>query len=224
MVSTSTLPPSRAAAATRGRGRHRRLADAAGAAEHDDLAGGEQRLERVRPRPAALTTELLAERLGHHARDPQAVVAHEQVRQEQQREVDRVAQLGEVRRSGCGASRPRAARRRAPRSAPGPACSRRAPSAAAGARSASNTSSSAWVNSSGSTRFTITTPSGTLSSSRARPTSSIVSLTGISSGDVTTLSAVSAGSESSSTIQSVWLRTGPDLHELLDRLAARRAG
>ena len=45
----------------------------------------------------------------------------------------------------------------------------------------------------------------------------MVSLTGISSGDVTTLSAVSAGSESSSTIQSVWLRTGPTVHELLDR-------
>ena len=37
----------------------------------------------------------------------------------------------------------------------------------------------------------------------------MVSFTGISSGDVTTLSAVSAGSESSSTIQPVWLRMGP---------------
>ena len=37
----------------------------------------------------------------------------------------------------------------------------------------------------------------------------MVSFTGISSGDVTTLSAVSAGSESSSTIQPVWLRIGP---------------
>jgi hypothetical protein len=76
-------------------------------------------------------------------------------------------------------------------------------------RSASNTSSSAWVKSSGSTRFTITTPSGTFSSWRARATSSMVSFTGISSGDVTTFSAVSAGSDSSSVSHPVWLRMGP---------------
>ncbi len=55
----------------------------------------------------------------------------------------------------------------------------------------------------------MTAPSGTESSARARPTSSIVSLTGISSGVATTLRLVTEGSESSSTIQSVCSRTMP---------------
>ena len=74
---------------------------------------------------------------------------------------------------------------------------------------ASKAGSSARVNGSGRTRFTITDPNGTSSSARARCTSPMVSLTGISSGVVTTCSAVVAGSESSSTIHSVCWRTGP---------------
>ena len=80
----------------RGRGRGRRLAHATGAAEHHHLAGGQQRGERLPLSRRGGHVQLLTERFGDHARDPQTVVAHEQIRQEQQREVDRVAQLGEV--------------------------------------------------------------------------------------------------------------------------------
>ncbi|CAB4866490.1 unannotated protein [freshwater metagenome] len=76
---------------------------------------------------------------------------------------------------------------------------------------ASNADSSARVKSSGRTRLTNTAPSGTSSSLRARPTKSIVSLTGISSGVVTTLRAVIAGSARRSVIHSVCERIGPTL-------------
>ena len=210
MVSTSTLPPSRAAAVSAAAAATDVLPTPPEPQNTTTSRGREQRGERRR---ASLTggrsRELLAERLGDHAGDPQPVVADEQVRQEQQRRgrpasrseprcTDRLRRIDTASRAASSTA-----------VAPGARVLARAPPSAPASRSASNTASSAWVKSSGSTRFTITTPSGTSSSCRARATSSMVSLTGISSGDVTTLSAVSAGSESSSTIQSVWLRIGP---------------
>ena len=93
--------------------------------------------------------------------------------------------------------------------APGPARSV-STALASGSRSASNVSSSLWVNSSGSTRFTITAqPSGASTSARSRATSSMVSATGISSGVVTMFTAVTAGSAIRSATQRVCSRSGP---------------
>ena len=111
--------------------------------------------------PRRSQPELLAERIGHHARDAQAVRAHEQVRDVEQRKVDGVEELAEVLGPRTPERRPRAGRRRAPRW-----FRRRARAESAlttsGSRSASNVASSACVNSSGSTRFTMTVPSGTV--------------------------------------------------------------
>ena len=157
IVSTSTLPPSRLAAPS-----------AAAAAtdvlptppepQNTTISFAASSCSSVVDRGSARAhrPELLAERVGDHARHAQAVRAHEQIRHVEQRQVDRVV----AARSRCAAPRaPQRDRepgaRRAPRSRPAPA---RAVSigAPSGSRSASNVSSSAWVNSSGSTRLTIT--------------------------------------------------------------------
>ena len=111
--------------------------------------------------------ELRAERVGDHPRDAQAVRAHEEVRHVQQREIDRARAAPRGAPPVCGAATPRAGPRRAPRSRRGRARRSRQLSRA-GARNASNVSSSACVNSSGSTRLTITAPSGTSTSARKR--------------------------------------------------------
>ena len=69
--------------------------------------------------------------------------------------------------------------------------------------------SSLRPNSSGRTRLTITAASSTEVSLATRPASSMVSLTGISSGVVTMTRPVVAGSERMSRIQSVWERMSP---------------
>ena len=161
--------------AQRGGRRDRGLADAAGAAEHDDLLRREQLLVRA-PASARSQPELLAERVGDHARDPQSV---------------RRARTGTARRAAggrrsrssrrgaphaCAAATPRGARRRAPRRCPAPA---RAADGVdtSGSRSASNVASSAWVNSSGSTRFTMTVAERHVRlCARSWSTSSIVSV------------------------------------------------
>ena len=152
----------------RGRGRDRRLADATRSAEHHDFLRREQLLERRRivvvtpPRlhDAVSQAELLAERVGDHPRDAQTVGAHEEIRHVQQRQIDRFARVLRGGPRACAAARPRAAPHRAPRSR---RCRPRSASSSrgSGARKASNVSSSACVNSSGSTRLTITVPSGT---------------------------------------------------------------
>ena len=102
---------------------------------------------------------------------------------------------------------------------------RRAARAAAGARSASNVSSSAWVNSSGSTRFTITRAERhvDLAAGCGRPARSSPS-TGISSGVVTTLTAVSAGSASSSDTHCGLAAQRSDVDQLAGSRRPRRAG
>ena len=59
--------------------------------------------------------------------------------------------------------------------------------------------------------MTTTPASSTVVSSRTRVASSMVSVTGISSGVHTASSPVMAGSDSISSIQSVWLRIRPTL-------------
>ena len=84
-------------------------------------------------------------------------------------------------------------------------------SSTAGWRSAWNASSSRRPNSSGSTLLTITPARNTSVSVRNRSASSMVSLTGISSGAETMTAAVMAGSLNMSTIHPVWSRTRPTL-------------
>ncbi len=72
-----------------------------------------------------------------------------------------------------------------------------------------NTFSSLRPNSSGRTRFTITVARSTDVSFETRPASSMVSLTGISSGVVTMTRPVVAGSDRISTSQSVCDRMRP---------------
>ena len=189
-VSTSTLPPRWTAAIGRGRRRGRRLADAARAAGDDDLLGREQLLERAggsavgAPRaisspsssPSASATWLRgAQRRGAR------VNSYGHVQQRQRRGEPSRSRV-EVRGARCGAASPRARRRRARRrtGADRGVGEHRLGARARAARS--NTSSSPRPNSSGSTRFTTTAARSTLVSCAMRPASSIVSLTGISSG------------------------------------------
>ena len=140
-VSTSTLPPSCAAAATAAAAAAVVLPDAARAAADHDLLGGEQRLERGPTLAAqAHRPELLAERLGDHAGDPQPVVAHEQVRHVEQREVDRARAAGRGATTRVAAQRHRQpGARRAPRSAPDPTARGSRTAAARRARAAPRT-------------------------------------------------------------------------------------
>src|SRR5262245_48064333 len=106
MVSTSTLPPRRAAAVT------------ADAAATDVLPTPPEPQNTTTSRAASKASnvgaldidsgidgsgigsaDLVAERLGDHARDAQAVVAHEQIGHEDQVEVDLVAEPREMRRA-----------------------------------------------------------------------------------------------------------------------------
>ncbi len=122
MVSSSVLPPRRIAAPRRGRGRHRRLADTARAATHHDFLGREP-LQRRRPRArtARQCPSSAPSAVGDHACDTQAVITHEQVRHEEERS-EQCRGAPRDARPGSGATTPRAGRRRAPRSSPGPAC------------------------------------------------------------------------------------------------------
>ena len=80
---------------------------------------------------------------------------------------------------------------------------------AAGVRRSANTASSSWVKSSGSTRLTTTAAVRTGTVAPSRSMSSRVSLTGSSSGVVTTTTPVWWGSARISVIQRVWSRTRP---------------
>ncbi len=224
-VSTRTLPPWRTAAMHGGGGGRRRLAHPAGSAADDDLLGRQQPVEAGPPvgSPATGTVsgrpsvpELLAQRGGHLSGGAQAVGAGEEVGQIEHghRVVDAGPQVFEMGRARRGASSPPAGRLRAPARRPRRAGCRgcdRTP----GAPRASKTRSSWRPKSSGRTRLTTTAESSTVVSSRTRSASSIVSVTGISSGVHTTTSPVVCGSDSRSTIQSVCERMSPTLTRLL---------
>ena len=201
--------------AERGRRRDRRLADAARAAADDDLPSWR------RAARAWSMSELRAERVGDHARG----AGRDRARTGTARRATGGRPSRAARRDGpraCGATTPRVGPRRAPRPSPGPACPT-STSIASGSRSASNVSSSLCVNSSGSTRLTITAPSGT-STSAQRATSSIVSVTGISSGVVTMFTAVTCGigEQLGDPARLVAQRT--DVDELLDRVGRAELG
>ncbi len=80
----------------------------------------------------------------------------------------------------------------------------------------SKIASSPRLNGSGSTRLATTAATATEVSLPSRSTSSTVSVTGISSGVVTTATAVVAASSSRSRIHAVWSRDHADVHEIVD--------
>ena len=195
-----------------------------GTAGDDDLLGGQQavhgRCGRVgapcpcgRAARAAIRAQLLAERAGHLAGGAQPVGPGEQVRQVEQR-----ARRGRCPRAGArdGSERVRrmvTARRAASRT--GPASPPTSPSSSArgpGAARASKTASSLAAEQLGQHPVDHDRrPARTVVSSRTRPASSMVSLTGISSGVHTASRPVVAGSDSISSIQSVCERISPTL-------------